>query len=267
MENLLPDDKGLLVVLETYFDESVRDSGTFAVAGYGLFPEQAINFSRDWREMLGPIKAFHMADLVALRGEFKGFTGRDRDALLRRAVELVNRDIAVAFAVSCNRTEFASIAVSLRGLREPYSYLCMLCMQTVGNWMRATDIDGDVAYVFESGQEFQEEACDLMNLATKFKEIGELYRYRSHTFAAKCDAAPLQAADLLAWEWTKHHDETVAQPIRPTRASLLALYDQQKYRVRHLAGETLRMVYEEMRQISQLEGIETDWLKILRRRS
>src|SRR5262245_60162762 len=102
VEILLPDAHGLLAVIEAYFDESMRNSGVFAVAGYGFFPEQARNFSRDWREMLGPIKAFRMADLAALQGEFKSFSRSASDDLIKRATELIQRHIAVAVGFSFN---------------------------------------------------------------------------------------------------------------------------------------------------------------------
>jgi hypothetical protein len=41
-------------------------------------------------------------------------------------------------------------------------------------------------------------------LRARDQEGGVNYlRYHSHTFAGKCDLRPLQAADLLAYEWQK----------------------------------------------------------------
>ena len=253
-------------MLEAYFDESERDSGAFAVAGYGFAPEQARAFDREWREMLGPISAFHMTDVCARKREFKHFTRSDSDSLIARAVEIVTKYISVAVAFSCNRTEFEAGAVDLRGIREPYSYLCHLCMQEIGNWMRDVGDDGGVAYVFEAGHQFSGEASDLMQLAAGFQEIGTLYCYNSHSFKSKNDSTPLHAADLLAWEWTKYRDETVDRTIRDTRKSLGALWDTSKYRVRHLTGEKLQMLYEPMRQMREMDGIEATWQEMLNTR-
>lgn len=260
LEILLPDDThGLLVVIEAYFDESMRNSGVFAVAGYGFLPEQARNFSRDWREMLGPIKVFRMADLAALQGEFKSFSRSESDDLIKRAVELIRHYIAVAVGFSCNLEDFRKIAIELRGLREPYSYLCHLCMQEVGNWLRDKKEERGAVYAFEAGHEFQNESSNLMNLATRVPTIGELYCYRSHGFVSKTDALPLHAADFLAWEWTKYQDETVARQLRPARRSLIAAWDDERYRLRHLSEDKLREVYEPMRQMLNLDGIAEGW--------
>lgn len=263
IEILQPDGKGLLGMIEAYFDESERDTGFFAVAGYGFVPDHAREFDREWREILGPIRAFHATDVANFKDEFKDFTPKTRDALVIRAVEIVTKHIEVAVGFSCRRADFESGAINLRGLREPYSYFCHLCMQEIGNWMRAQHIDGDVAYFFDQGNFFKKEASALMNLAINLPEVGELYRRRSHIFARSDDVTPLQAADLLVWEWTKYQDDTVDQKIRPLRKSLEALFDSRKYRMRHLSAESLSKLYEPMRQLQALEGIEGEWPKLL----
>ena len=252
------------MAVEAYFDESEREDGTFVVAGYGLFPGNVRRFNRRWKNMLGSIKVFHMADLVALQGEFEDFTRADSNDLIKRAAAIVAAEIEVAIAFSFSRADFQAVASQLRGLREPYSFCCYLCMQEMGNWIREQGIGSRVSYFFEAGQEFQAEANDLMHLAA-IPTVRDLYCYQSHDFLKKNDAPapPLQAADFLAWEWSKHRHETVNESKRPTRFSLIALYGNrpERYRTRHLSREALRSIYEPLRDglHNTLEQYGADW--------
>lgn len=76
-------------------------------------------------------------------------------------------------------------------------------------------------------------------------ELKEAYRHTSHTFIESDKAWALQAADVLAWEWTKFMDETVTSRKRKMRKSLEALLGvnnkpDPRYKGLHLTGETLK---------------------------
>jgi hypothetical protein len=208
-----------------------------------------------------------MTDLVSHYGEFKDFTQADSDLLIKRAAPIIADEIEVAVAFSCSRAEFQALAGPLRGLREPYSFCCYLCMQEMGNWIREQGIGSRISYIFEAGQNFQAEANDLMYLAANSPALRDLYCYRNHAFLDKVDAPPLQAADFLAWEWAKHRDETINKPIRQARRSLIALHGNrpERYRVRHLSGESLRTIYEPLRDglLNTMAQHGADWQEYL----
>jgi hypothetical protein len=259
LEMVLPREGGLAVFLEAYFDESDRDSGNFCVAGYAFNSVQAKNFARDWRRMLGDIQCFHTTDLLALRREFKHFSRDQSHRMLRRAVEIVNERTAVAVVVMCNRKEFAAVAPKKRGFSNPYPTCCHLCMSLVGQWMdKRSPGTGDVAYFFESGFQYQAEANDLLSLAKSRNGItaglDKMYRYRSHTFMDKRDCLPLQAADLLAWEWTKLKEDTIdrqeSETLKPreVRRSLRSLMNRNpaNFLERYLTGTALTRYCEDL---------------------
>lgn len=241
--------------LHAYFDESERESGDFCVAGYGFVPKQAKNFIREWRKMLGPIKCFHTTDLVNRREEFQGFSVDDVNRMMKRAIGIINERVSVAAVVICNRKEFEAVAPASRGFSDPYPVCCHLCMSLMGQWLdKRSPNQGNISYFFEAGNKHYGEADDLINLAATPDGIeaglSRFYRYRSHTFLRK-DAegsAPLQAADLLAWEWTKVKDETLDRGLRRPRRSLLALLNgkRENFLERHLTGTPLKIYCEQM---------------------
>ena len=69
----------------------------------------------------------------------------------------------------------------------------------VRKWADNRNFNGKIAYIFEAGHRDQPEANRMMNDLVKKPLVKALARYGSHTFMGKCDAAPLQSADLLAW--------------------------------------------------------------------
>lgn len=206
---------GLALFLQAYFDASERGNGAYCVAGYGFTPKQAKNFTKQWRKMLGDIPYFRTADLLARQGVFRGISCKERDRIMKRAVAIVREFTAVSVIVLCRRSEVDALAPTRKpGLRGPYPICCYFCMALLGQWLdKRSPRVGDIAYFFESGDEYAGEASAVMDKAKSSDgiEVGldKFYRYYSHAFVGKEDAPPLQAADLLAWEWTKFKDETI----------------------------------------------------------
>jgi uncharacterized protein DUF3800 len=259
LPQLLLPQGGFLTVLEAYFDESEREGGIFCVAGYVFTPLQAGRFNVAWHRTMGPYWPFHMSEFVHGRDKkgtkrptkFESLTQIERDALLRKAVNIINKRIALSISVACSVNDVRRLAPILggaerdvfesRGLFEnAYSLCCYMCMTLLANWILERDLPDRVAYVFESGNRFQAQADQLMRVATFHPALREMVRYKSHAFVDKTDSAPLQAADLFAWELTKFLDETAIRKIRPPRKSLMALVapNPSRYegRVLHAAG-------------------------------
>jgi hypothetical protein len=251
---------GLLTVLEAYFDESERANGIFCVAGYVFTPPQAGRFTVAWQRTMGPYWPFHMSELVHGRDKkgtkrptrFESMTQIERDAILRKAITIINKRVALAISVACNVNDVRRIAPILGGaerhvfeksgvLENAYSLCCYMCMTLLAHWIRERGFPDRVAYVFESGNRFQAQTDHLMSVTTFHPKLREILRYKSHAFVDKADSAPLQAADLFAWELTKFLDETLTQKIREPRKSLKALVapDPRRYEGRVLGAKML----------------------------
>jgi hypothetical protein len=220
-----------MAFLKAYFDESDRSSGKgcdiFAVAGVAFTRNKADGMIARWRKMLGPIRCFHMADLAARQGEFKGFSPDQAGALLREAVAIVNQYRLAVVACSCRVSDFESLGrANFRGFSSPYAICAHSCMIQLGHWLKSRGNPARVAYFFEAGQEH---AADAEHLMLRANEDGGIlkaaYRYRGHAFVEKADAVLLQAGDLVAWEFAKFQDETAHQFKRQARGSYLALAD------------------------------------------
>ena len=252
-------------MLEAYFDESERTSGLFGVAGFAFAREQAKKFTGEWtalfREFGG---ACHMSELAAGNGRFRNAPKPERERLCKEAVKIINRRASFGVAVSCYVPEMHHYHPRwVRGFEHAYPVCCHMAAVLLGNQVKASSMDGSIAYFFEAGHRFAASAHHLMNYASNdVAELKDAYRYRSHAFVSKDDAPPLQAADMLAWEWTKYRDETVDKRKRPMRQSLRALFvspdgtptlDKRRYTLSHLEGQPLA---EFSRKIAQLAVIQ-----------
>ena len=217
--------KEAVVVLHAYLDESERTSGTFCVAGYAFVPKQARKFIKEWSALFGAAGC-HMVELLARQGRFKGISEAERDRLLCEAVKIIKKRISFGVAVSCNVAEVMHISPTwIRGMGHAYPLCCHLSMMTLGQKIIESGSSERVTYVFEAGHEYEAEARDFVRSMARCSEAKESYRHSGDAFLPKTDAVPLQAADMLAWEWAKFEDETLALRLRPMRKSLRALVD------------------------------------------
>ena len=246
------------VVIEAYFDESERVGGTLCVAGYAFAAPQAKKFTKDWERLFGEFGGFHMNEFAHGRGRFTGVPQRERDRLLREAVRIINARITAGAAVSCKLEEMKAVSPKwIRGFGNAYPVCCHWAMTALVMVLEKLSVTAPIAYVFEKGHPDEAEARDFVKTASLSDELRAKYRYHSDSFIPKTDAVPLQAADLLAWEWAKFDDETLEQGLRPLRKSLRALfeYDSKRYQVSRFGGAKLVRAMEKYARLGyeQLE--------------
>lgn len=245
--------KGAAAVLEAFFDESERSGGTFCVAGYAFAKPQAKKFAKEWRRLFP--RGFHTVDFVHGRGVFSDSTQQERDALLREAVKTINTRRTVGVAVSCSVAEVQQHSPKfVRGFSHAYPICCHIAMTTLGAYLDEKHDLEEVVYTFEAGHQYEAEAREFIKNAVRSPEAKRSYRHIGDSFLPKSEAVPLEAADLLAWEWTKCYDETIALPIRRIRKSLRALFaDPKQVLVRHLQGPPLKKFLDEVRRLGLLQ--------------
>ena len=244
-------------MLQAYFDESERESGVFCIAGYAFVPQQVKKFVKEWSRLFASYPGgLHMRDLVHRTRAFKGIDQTDQRNLICEAVKIINRRITGGFAVSCNLHEVDSLSPKwMRGFSHAYPILCHLAMTSVGMLLEKIHSSDRVTYIFESGHPREIEARDFIRNALRSKELLESYRHSGDAFLPKADAIPLQAADLLAWEWAKFRDETLEHRIRPIRKALQALMGNklERYEGTHVTGEPLRVFMAKVRELGLLQ--------------
>jgi hypothetical protein len=246
-----------VAVLQGYFDESERAEGIFCVAGYIFASRQAKKFIKDWSQLFGAYPGgLHMRDLTQCTRSFAGIGRQDQKYLITEAARIIKRRITAGFAVSCNVKEVQAVGPRwIKGFGNAYPLCCHLCMIAVGKFLEESGSVDRVTYIFESGHPRETEARAFLYNAVLDPLAKESYRHHGDAFLPKSDAVPLQAADMLAWEWAKFRDETLERGIRPMRKSLLALFqhDPKRYSVNHVTGERLKRFLTQIRDLGLLQ--------------
>lgn len=200
------------MVLGANFDESIRDKqGTepISVAGYVFKPAGYKHFSRAWSRMLksgpSPTTHFHMTTLYARDGEYDGWSVEDRADILRQAVTAVQKHSFCGISVMFSQSDFERLAPHSwkDDFGSMYSAACQMALRTTAYWMDQHNCHLPIAYFFESGHKFWDQANALLSETANQPELKSLYRYKLHTAIGKLDSHALQAADMLAWIMTR----------------------------------------------------------------
>lgn len=246
-----------LSVLQAYFDESGREGGVFCVAGYAFAAEQVKKFAKEWSRLFAQYPGgLHMRDFAHRRRAFKEIEPFEQQCLMVEAVKIINRRMTAGFMVSCNVNEVWQLSPKwIRGFSHAYTLCCHLSMIAVGNFLEESGSSERVTYLFESGHRYESEAREFMRSVVQNPDVKRSYRYDGDAFLAKADAIPLQAADMLAWEWAKFRDETLEQRIRPIRKSLRALFEHcpKRYKGAHITGIPLAKFMNQIRDLGLLQ--------------
>ena len=213
LQIILPNGGYVLGTLKAYFDESESPKGLpfFCVAGYVFEPQKAIEFDREWREMLRDFSLpyFHMTSCEARAKPFENLEREVRTAIQRRAARIVNASMSFGVVVSVDPAAYLELIPAHPLIaRQPYSFCVYGCFMAVRQCVNALNYDGKIAYIFEAGQQHQEDTDRLMREYMNIPSSAEMFRYQSHTFIKKAESTMLQAADLLAWHCMKNFQRT-----------------------------------------------------------
>lgn len=270
LEVLLPSG-GMVVVMEAYFDESGTHEGSpvMSIAGYIFEKDQCDRLKDSWAATLTQYQLpyFRMSECANGTGGFAALSMADRVACERSMINHIKTRMTLGFAVSMSQAEFSKMAPPhfINVFGDAYVACTVLAMASVGYWARKSGYTGDVAYFFESGHSQQSDAEKRMRLIDGLADRRSEFRYISHTFADKRLVLPLQAADLLAWQWRKGFIDMFGAKRRRPRLDLVALLKDSPYSAKHFTGDLLARFMQssiddfERRWCPELEQSNSDW--------
>ena len=212
VEAVLPRGGIVLALIEAYFDESIgqgRDKASgrmipiLCVAGYLFRSDQAKALCDDWAGVLAPYELpyFHMVDCAHGAGVFAGIPKNERASIAAKMIGNIKRRTLQGIAVSVNLEHWKNLAPDSPIIGSPYSFCMSVAMAGVQRWIEDTKYEGGAAYFFEAGHDSSTEANWIMEQTFNVPELRRDARYIGHAFVQKASAPPVQAADLLAWQF------------------------------------------------------------------
>ena len=192
-------------MIEAYFDESGSHEGSpiLCVAGFIIEADAAREMEARWQTMLDTYRLpfFHMVDCAHGVEPFDILSRDERIAAEKEAISIIRNKITYGIAVTVNPVEFEHTVPKSAELGSAYSLCAHMCLTAVRGWATKFNYPGNIAYVFEAGHASQSEANAIMIRIFDLPHLRADHRYVSHTFGDKRVVLPLQAADVIAWQW------------------------------------------------------------------
>jgi hypothetical protein len=256
-EAVAPRADDLVALIQAYFDESYGEGGVFCVAGYAFARMKCRPFDAAWRAMLAKYRLpfFRMSSCAHGNGVFKHLSSDECIAVEKEAIALIKRYAACGFAITVDPADFAKVVGQPGIEKTPYEFCVTMCLVAVSVW---ADQPGrppvSISYFFEAGHKHQGETQAVMDRVFRDPHLRDRYGYMSHTFVAKEDARPAQAADLLAWQWFTDHKRRKSGRSPEPRKDLAALIDGLNHQVFHADERVLREMGAEIAKVRARSG-------------
>lgn len=205
------------------FGDESYDDHTYVLGGWLMTPTHYRAFEREWAKMLATItmpdgsqcKTFHASAIMNQCDEFKGW-GKDEafDAFDKATAALADNPgkfAALPCAVSTH------IPPNLSGPDRDGIWLALFLrffMLVLDIWPAARSIE----FVFDKKHDVEKHVkAAYSKLAGPFRAAIPDSYFEDMMFIEDTNAAPLQAADLLIYEWRKSLTNRLIAPARDNR--------------------------------------------------
>ena len=212
----------LVAMFTAYFDASgKKDTPVLVVAGFVSEVRRWTEFSTRWKGLLAEqsFEYFHMNKFVARKKPFDKWgpgPSPERDSFFKQLVETSLRWTNKTISTIVPRRSYNAVNRHFQ-LDEtfggPYSLAGIGCIVRTLKWARRQKIESLIEFIFEDGDEGKGRLDELARRRLKVEP----------DFKSK-QLAPLQAADLVAWEHAKFIKTAhVSRDDEKIRKSLLVL--------------------------------------------
>jgi hypothetical protein len=249
---------GLAALIKIPMDESgVHDnSPVLTVAAYLARREQWQDWTKRWNLAKRPIKVFHSVDCANLKGEFRDWSPKDRDALVIRLLKVINESDFPGIVIGIQMDEFRAAMAGRDDLRklfgEPYSACFQWVTQAIMNIADDLGSGERIGFIHEKN-DYKREAEDAFAWV---KANGNPRGTNiSLAFEDKAKYVPLQAADALAYEGNKR----MREPARDARRSWLALNPDGRIIAAHYGRENMYELIDRLEKIREGRFGEIDF--------
>lgn len=229
---------GLMVFVAACMDESYQGGKVAAVGGYVNIERNWRKLIREWHRVVAPtcIKAFHMADCEARRGDFElnwtpDYLLEVKKKLFQIMVERCKFGVVVAVSLADYKrlTRGMSKTKAHPYIQDPY-YFCLfgavqVILKLTRKYLPSLPSDQKIHFALDENDQFKGRALRY------FPAFRQQWRGREPygnvgNLGFLADDAPnyaIQAADILVYEGAKRLLHEMTEPSRPWRQSLLTL--------------------------------------------
>ncbi len=238
---VVPDDGCLIVLAESYFDESNTHGGKerLCVAGYIFKKEAAEQQATLWAELLAKWKLpyFHMIECAHNIEKFAHLKKDECDLAARDAIKIIKETASMGVGITVLESDYLEIMPKVEFYGSAYDACARDVISGVAHWIEANEFEGVMHYFFEDGTNTENNASFSILRMMKDAETRLEARYGGHTFIPKVRSPGVQAADIFAWHAGQDCKRALrGDPIRKDFESLCEI----PHRMFHMTRERLQ---------------------------
>lgn len=217
-------DRGLLVMLRAFFD----DSGTHEGGRWG--PSKVITFAgifgtegelrgleAEWQKHLDrplcgrkpKLSRFHMTECQASRGEFTGWTRTETDYFCHQLGTVLIESGVSAYGMACFRKDWDDLIVGdVRSILGDAEGNCVRnCFLKAATWAQMYTFDPEMMFFVDDRPHRQRENKIVFDVFQR--QTMPPPELVGVSFVSSGKFIPLQAADLIAWEFYQYAKDTL----------------------------------------------------------
>ena len=204
-------------MLIAYLDES-DEKQIFTMAGYVSEAAKWERFTEEWAAILSgySVGDFHARQFAHNRGQFKDWPESRRREFITELTSAINRNVLYGVAVAVVVEEFNKIITGdLKSfLKEPY-YLSADASFTLAIQYCIKHFPTEqIAFVFDNKDKVKGVVQKIYGAYKELKDkIPDPTMLGPLSFADDKKVLPLQAADMLAYEYMKYHNGWERTPL------------------------------------------------------
>jgi hypothetical protein len=191
-----------------YFDASTTQKERQFVTISGCLAPAARwkTFESKWQKMLSKagLLYFHMTDFEAYQGDYKDWTKAVHNHFFKKVARAITGKAKFSLGRGVAHDDFAwaqSRNAKLQGV-SAFTFCASQCFHAIAEWATKHTYNGNIAYIFESGDGFEGELLALKTYIESSQDRMNYYRWAGLYILSKIannppyPLTPLPAADI-----------------------------------------------------------------------
>ena len=228
-------------VLSAYFDDSgTHTTSPFVVMACVIGSEaQWSPFEGAWKaQLLEPLPGkpalsrFHMTDCVNRLGEFQDYSDAEVDLVIKTFRDLILDAGVHGYAIGVPRQEWDNFIIGARRFffGDAEGHCTRYCICFAAEWTFENSSDRQVTVIFDDGPQHISRAEQIAeNLKMIFTGGPGRAQLFGPSFLPVVKFAPLQAADMFAWETYAYGCEWKDDPFKSIRLHYKRLIESNRF--------------------------------------
>jgi Protein of unknown function (DUF3800) len=218
---------------DIYVDESYTNTNespsVLVIGGYLFSKEAAEQLTVEWSAVLeeNGIRYFHMEEFAPRPPKklYRHLTTESLDALGMAIFGIVKTRVTAGFAVAANTNRSWNFPPHPN---DPYAFAFDQFVGSVADHVRQIDANSLCRFILEKGDSRGDDAIRLLRQKAKLSN-DEILRNAEVNYGIKEKCCPLQAADIIAWQFRKFVVDRVNCPTRKLRKDFRSLLEARRH--------------------------------------